>query len=158
MAGDIDDQQGRRKLADRVNARLAELGMSIAEAARRSDVSRTKWTQVSHASGPVPRRATLGQMARVLEIDAGELLVAAGYGTPDLVLIDGDGRQSIVQVKTSAAVHVDANVLMQLVGEIGSRLDRIEEQVRQMSDELHDLAPASRHRPRPATPAGDPRS
>lgn len=109
MADVRDDQQRRKDLAGVVETTRAFTGMSIAEAVRKSaanpatKISRAKWTQIEQGSKPVPSKATIVKVARVLGADAKMLLSAAGYEHgPDGFIDNDDGTTTVVEVKRVA--------------------------------------------------------
>lgn len=85
MSARHEDSQRRRALAEAVESARTQAGLSIAEAVRRSEadattkLSRTKWTQIEQGDAPLPSKATIGKVARVLQLDTNVLLAAAGY-------------------------------------------------------------------------------
>ena len=74
-----DDAVKRKAVAGIVRTHRERLGLTIVDAAHAAKVSRTTWTDIEQGLPPMKKAATLGKVAKVINIDTNVLFAAAGY-------------------------------------------------------------------------------
>lgn len=125
-----DVTQRARQVSEYVAFWRAHAGMTVVDAAKRADISRSLWTDVERGK-QVPKPDTLGVIARALGRDPSELLELVGMRPPAPTSSGADEPDDESDM---------AMLLAEQVRRLGDALGRLEDRVGVRDEQLDELA------------------